>query len=259
MAWDFDGANDNIIFSDNSTINNATTLTSSIWVWNDALTADMMVTNTKAAAGDGYLNYFDDTGSGSGRTDVFKIVVQDANGDNAQIEGATGSAKQDVWQNVLWAFNATSATGLELWIDGVEDANSPVDVTSVNDLGQANATNLRLGEETNGNRDRNGRLAELAYWDVVLNDSEKVALSKGISPLLIRPSSLFFYVPLIGRYSPEADIVGADSGTVTGATAIQHPPMIYPTSKQMRRFDVAAAAATVVKDLLGGGIIPFAR
>jgi hypothetical protein len=42
-----------------------------------------------------------------------------------------------------------------------------------------------------------GKIAEVAFWNVALNDDEIKSLSKGFKPSTIRTNSLIFYYPLI--------------------------------------------------------------
>src|SRR3990167_9942178 len=99
MAYDFDGANDNISFGATPTLikNPTGGLTISIWAWLDIDTADQTLVVTKPGVGGGFLFYFDDVGSVSGRTNVFNIYTEDDGGSNARIEGATGSGTTGMW------------------------------------------------------------------------------------------------------------------------------------------------------------------
>ena len=81
-----------------------------------------------------------------------------------------------------------------------------------------------------------GTAAECGIWNVVLTDAEVAGLALGYSPLLIRPQSLVAYWPLIGRTSPEIDLVGGyDMTLVNAPTTAAHPPVMYPVSPQMFR------------------------
>lgn len=73
-----------------------------------------------------------------------------------------------------------------------------------------------------------GSIAEAGIWDVALTDAEVATLALGYSPLLVRPASLVAYWPLIGRMSPEIDLVGGFDMTLNGSpTTADHPPTIY--------------------------------
>jgi hypothetical protein len=68
---------------------------------------------------------------------------------------------------------------------------------------------------------------------------------------MVRPASLVYYVPLIGRHSPEIDIVGGIDMTVSGTPAASaHPRVFYP---HLRTLGLSAAAAAAAQT---SGIIP---
>jgi hypothetical protein len=72
-----------------------------------------------------------------------------------------------------------------------------------------------------------GNIAEAAIWNVQLTDAEFASLAVGISPLVIRPQSLVFYVPLV-RDNDE-DLIGGNSLTAFNSPTIQaHPPIYNP-------------------------------
>lgn len=88
-----------------------------------------------------------------------------------------------------------------------------------------------------------GAVSELGIWNVILTAGEMTALSKGFSPLLIRPQSLILYTPLIGGFSSaEYDVVGGKIPTFGGTVAqTPGPGIIYPASPQeVRRYGAAA-------------------
>jgi hypothetical protein len=75
----------------------------------------------------------------------------------------------------------------------------------------------------------NGQIAEAAVWNAALDAAEVASLSKGFSPLLIRPASLKAYWPLIGRHDPEIDPRGGFNMTPTnGPTAAPHCRVFMP-------------------------------
>lgn len=64
-----------------------------------------------------------------------------------------------------------------------------------------------------------GRIWEVAIWTVELTAAEILSLNKGVSPLKIRPESLLSYWPILGRASPEPDIVGKRDATLVADPA----------------------------------------
>lgn len=86
-----------------------------------------------------------------------------------------------------------------------------------------------------------GIIAEAGLWDTALTNTEVRELARGKSPKLVRPERLVAYWPLAGGPpSVEPDRVGRYPMTVVGATAAQHPPIIYPVERR-RVYYVPAA------------------
>ena len=204
-----------------------------------------VVENSDSSPFPGFRLYFDDVGSASGRTDMYQINIREsggAGGSSVRIEGATGSARSGQWDHIFWSFTAGSATGLQLWINGAEDANSPINVSTIGDMGNSNGA-VKFGETNAGGADRDGRIAECGFWNRVLTDPEIIALSKGFSPLHMR-NGLVFYSDLGGKRTAEIDLRGGASGTVTGAVYVDHPRMMRPGSIFVPPFTVAAGGTT---------------
>ena len=91
-----------------------------------------------------------------------------------------------------------------------------------------------------------GKIAEAAIWNIALSDAEVALLAKAVSPLMVRPEALIFYTPIIGKYSPEIDLIGGLSLTVTGATAAPHPRIIYPPRPQVPMVAAVVAGAAIL-------------
>lgn len=101
-----------------------------------------------------------------------------------------------------------------------------------------------------------GMIAEVGYWDLSVwpgaTDSDKLdefekivpALAAGYSPLFF-PLGLVAYYPLIGRTSPEIDVIGGYAMTVSGATVAEHSQMLYPGLASLGIPVTAPAGATI--------------
>jgi hypothetical protein len=91
-----------------------------------------------------------------------------------------------------------------------------------------------------------GHFAEAAVWAVALTADEINQLAAGYSPLLVRPQSLRFYAPLFGRggaSANEQDWAGGLTLTQNSSpTVVDHPRIIYPSSRQIRVPSAVAAA-----------------
>jgi len=73
-----------------------------------------------------------------------------------------------------------------------------------------------------GGEPMDGRLGHIAMWkgtDAALSDAEVLALTKGVSPLLIRPKLICGYWPLWGLGPVEVDLSGnKNNGVLQGTT-----------------------------------------
>lgn len=124
-----------------------------------------------------------------------------------------------------------------LYIDGVQDQTATVAAT------QETGAPLWLGQDEGDitSQTMDGNLAEAAGWSVVLDAAQIAGIAKGFSPRLY-PTGLEFYAPLIGKASPEPDIVGGTTGTVTGAVVADHVRVYYPGASST----VSLAASGIV-------------
>lgn len=88
-----------------------------------------------------------------------------------------------------------------------------------------------------------GRIAEVAVWAGDIGASGYAMLNKGFSPLLVRPDLLVAYWPLMGRYSPEIDLISGENATINGTIAqADHQRIIYPTRPQAINVPAVVAA-----------------
>ena len=150
------------------------------------------------------------------------------------------------WHHVLVTYNgASTANDAIIYIDGTSQTITEETTPSGSLL--AGDQDIWIGNREDLARCFNGYLAEYARWGAILTQAEATILSKGFSPLFVNLGNLNHYIPIIGRKSPETDIMTATTGTVTNTTNVTHPRIIYPSSAQVRRFTTAVAAA-------GGGI-----
>lgn len=74
-----------------------------------------------------------------------------------------------------------------------------------------------------------GRIAEAAIWNVDIGAAGVASLAAGMSPLMVRPDGLVFYMPLIR--DEDIDIVGGTTMTPFNTPSVaEHPRMIYPST-----------------------------
>ncbi len=91
----------------------------------------------------------DRSGNNSGRAHTFSILVH-GDGQSRRIEGTAGLSADTNWHHVAFTFAAGRSDGLRLYVDGEEDANSPVDVKSISGI-HSNNQAFRIGRSANNN------------------------------------------------------------------------------------------------------------
>lgn len=192
--------------------------------------------------------------------DVANYMAFVANWSGAQARWSIANPTDGVWTNDVWTYdfgattndpvayrNGSSATVTERLAPSGTSGHTTDDGT------------ITIGAYDDGSGEYwDGKIAEFGIWNRILSAGEAAKLGKNCSALFI-PRGLVFYAPLFGNNSPETDIVGSGSGTVSGATKFAHPPIIYPSFSQIRRFTTNAVVATAIKDLIMMGLIPHPR
>lgn len=158
---------------------------------------------------------------------------------NTTVFTASSSAapSANTWFHACGAFS--SSTLRTAYLNGGNSGTN----TSSSTPTTFNRTNIgRYGSSVPTNY-ADGLIAEAAIWDQVLDASEVASLAAGVCPLLVRPTALIFYAPLVRTLT--ADIRGGLTlSNSAGVTVGDHPRIIRPSNVRMRRFTTAAAAAT---------------
>lgn len=95
-------------------------------------------------------------------------------------------------------------------------------------------------------------IAECAIWNVALNADEVASLARGFSPMMVRPASLAWYLPIMGRVSPEPDLKAGNNAAIIPGTTIEHPRMIYPAAPYI--LDLPAVAPSGPESLFHSGV-----
>lgn len=122
--------------------------------------------------------------------------------DGVNVDASTiASGSNSVWHQVTGVF--TSTTSRTIYQDGIAGT---LNATSINPA-SIDAFNVACRDTASGGPQLffNGQIAEAAVWSVALTADEIVALSKGVSPNLIRPTSLVAYYPLLDSAAPDLD------------------------------------------------------
>lgn len=247
MAYDFNGTNQ--LFYTTSAPRTTTPITLACWVNADTFGSDgqndhYAALGSSSTDGEFSLGFYNDAG-----TPFAEFACDDSAGAGSYCD-ATATPTSGTWEH--YCGTMTDATHMAMYLNGGNKGTLTTDrVPSINAFD--------IGAFYNGGTTvnyANGKIAEVAIWDVGLTDAEVATLSKGYSPLFVRPASLVFYSPLTRLTQ---DLIGAQGFTaVNSPTVYQHPRIIYPTMKQIRKYSTPAVASAI-KDLIMSGMIPFAR
>ena len=166
------------------------------------------------------------------------IFCNHYDGSHAAAETTTGIASINTWNHVAAVFASNSSRSPYL-NGGSKDTSTVAQNTVTSDK-------IFIGQGL-GSGYTSGRIADVAIWNAALTDTEIAILALGYSPLTIRPQSLVSYWPLIGRTSPEIDLVGGYGLTLVNApTAAAHPRIIYPSNMQSGLTISAAVAGAIM-------------
>ena len=157
---------------------------------------------------------------------------------------STTTASVDTWHHILAVLDTDSR---EVWLDGGGyDQDTETGKNTI--PGNFDTTSIgRQGDVSPGDQ-WDGRLAEMAVWNVRLTAAHALALAAGYRPAVFQVG-LFEYWDMIRTASGVA--VRSRLGTTLAAstsspTVGNHPAIIYPTSQQIFVPDAAAAGSAPV-------------
>jgi hypothetical protein len=166
----FDGSNDRIITADFAAWDGATTVSACAWVKPVAFDVDLVFLS-KRTTGIGLLFWRDDEAALSGRTETYSVFMQGDGGDSARVEGATGIGNSPYWTHVCFTLQAANTEGMRLYINGVEDPNSPVDTSSLVSW-SGNSNSMNIGANPNGTLPFNGYIDDVRIYTRILSREE---------------------------------------------------------------------------------------
>ena len=183
-----------------------------------------------ATSNNGFILFINDTAGSTLRVQIIATsAVLDMTGSTDIRDGADHSCGL--------VFRQANSGTCRLYVDGSEEVNGTTSGAWTFD-----SQVLRWAISTDAFwTDMTGVMSETAWWDVELNVSEWAALSKRVSPRLIRPASLIDYWQIIGTNSPEQSRISTRSATVTGTTKVGHPRIILPAPTRLIHVPAAAA------------------
>jgi hypothetical protein len=170
---------------------------------------------------------------------IANAILWRARNSSSATATATGTFSDNTWHHVVGIeYNTSDRVAM---LDG--NNASTHNTTSKVPTG-IDETNLGTRGGTNDDWFLNGYLAELGMWNIALSDGDVTQLALGVSPMMVRPDALVFYLPLVGL--DYYDRVGGLTMTANGTPdKIAHPTgVIYPTQVATSMGAGAAAGGT---------------
>lgn len=168
----FDGTNDYVHVGDVQTVDDATSLSGCAWTKVSSTTADSYIFAKSNGITDGFVFFRDDVDSLSSRTDTYTIYIGESSGTGSvRLSAATNSSKPNIWIHVCFTYLENATGGLRLYINGIEDANSPVSTAGIIGL-NSGGNFLTLGSGSTGATNFNGSLDDIRIYNRVLSIQE---------------------------------------------------------------------------------------
>ena len=233
MARLFDGVNDSLQATVVLSASNKLTL--AFWLYwdafaNDDLLAMELTANFNTTAGTFIV---DPNSSDTPPANSFEFALH---GDVGFCRALFSRPSAAAWHHYVCTMDmsASSHEIAAIYMDGT--SQSITYFTDDNNTGNfTGSTTLNFMSRNNASLWGKGRLAEVGIWvGVNLDAGEAKALAQGLTPPGVRPGSLEYYWPLIGRTSPEIELMGGASATVNGATTTDHPRVIQPSKAYIK-------------------------
>ena len=238
MARTFDGTNDQIAFGSGSEIDalSAFTAVALVRITGNVTTERQVVTKMRSPDHQGKM-YIAALGDGTTNNQILAVVSRGPGTDATSISAANVLAV-DTWKVIVTTFDGTNAVNIySCSLGGVLTETSYVSQTAGSGalVDDSSATLRVAARDPLDATFFAGGLAECAIWNRVLTADEMRALGKGFAPAFF-PRGRVFYCPITGRYSTEPNWAGTAHGTVTEASYLEHPRVIYPTHVGPRLF-----------------------
>lgn len=196
-------------------------------------------------------------GGGGGANNKHQVNARSRTADALTQKETTTNIAASVWNSLGGVVDFTGGTVFP-WLNGITQGGGAATFGSAT-YANVSPTDVERISNSNGATTQavDGKICEVAIWKAALTDGEMVALSKGYSALLVRPQSLVFYAPLWGRATNEPDLVNTSTITKVNTSGnivfTDHPPIIYPTLQQVRRFAPNAGGGGTPPTLAGSG------
>ncbi len=225
-AYYFGPVNGGIDLGDRSEIDGTTALTVAMWVKNNDLTDDgTLLSKGTFVAGQPLLLWRDEVAFNSGRTDTYSVMLTGNSGE-LRLETSTGSGNTIAWQHIAIAYTANSTQGIRFYINGVEDAQSPLSTVNMTSL-DSNALSLLIGKPTTTlAKDFDGRIDDVRIYNRTLSLAQ-------IRQIMLEGNSTTWNATIVSNetqaYQTWQACVTANDGANESSRACSNTVTINPT------------------------------
>lgn len=207
MARTFNGTDSRLTVS--ATPVSAVALTMACWANVANVTANHTLISIADVASD--IRYFRIYAAGADAGDFAKFDSRDG---TLATAASSLAYTASTWQHYCGV--SAASNDRIMYLDGGNSGNNTTSVTP----SLLDATDIGVLGRLTPAQFCNGSIAEVAIWSAALNASEVASLAKGVSPRLVRPQSLAFYVPLVREIQDlRGGLTITASGTATTVTS----------------------------------------
>ena len=222
MAFDFASGTDRINYGSPSYLDDMGPLTYAVCLQRDSVSAGGGFPRIISKDEKKFFLLFDSNNPNAPASYDFLIAASTTNHDKLAPANSVPIAST-TWVHLAVTWDGTLTTaGSLLYRNGTVESTYVVNAAGSGSITSDAAGDFAVGNRSSGTFDRglDGRLAELAVWNVALTADEIASLAKGFRPHRIRPQSLVFCIPLVRT---NQEIRNATSGTTTGTAVADHP------------------------------------
>jgi hypothetical protein len=154
---------------------------------------------------------------------------------------ATATAFDGAWHYLMGSADGTT---VRIYLDGVEQGTGTAQIGGT----AYSSSGLYVGsfDGSVNSLYYNGGICELTVFRAIPTAAERAALAKGYTSLVVKPSSVVMYAPLLGRYDPEIDLAGGVILTNHGTIRANNAPRIIGPSAGSQVIAPRASAAPPV-------------
>jgi hypothetical protein len=170
------------------------------------------------------------------------IAASTISGGTEALALTSTSFAANTWQHACGVWTAANSRAAYLNGGGVGTNSTSVTPTSIDRTYVGRLT----GFDGSLYGSMNAAIAEAAIWNAALTAAEVSSLSKGLCPLLVRPSALVCYWPIYGRQSPEPDFADGLPLTINGTMSqAAHTRVYMPRAPTLGMPATAAAVSPI--------------